>query len=212
MSKTTRRNVLKAVAGGGLAAGVGLALKPGSAPGAATPSPEERGHRHSRINGPLASATVSFGQWPTDPPLDRSPNLSPLNRNVHQLVPNEVTIQAGGSVNFIIAGAHQVIVYGNRTQPEDIDTSLLVPPAAAPPGSPPILINDPKNRIYRGLDFSTLPLLSIPPNPPNALTPPFLMDRVEVVNFPKPGIYLVICGVVFHFVNDEMFGYVRVLP
>jgi hypothetical protein len=120
-----------------------------------------------------------------------------------------VTIQAGGSVNFIIAGAHQIIVYGHRTQPEDIDTSQLVPPAA---GGAPILIDDPKNRIYRGLDFSTLPLLSIPPDPPAPLTPPFLMDRVEVVNFPKPGTYLVICGIVFHFVNDGMFGFVRVVP
>ena len=107
------------------------------------------------------------------------------------------------------AGAHQVIVYGDGTQPGDINTSLLVPPAI---GGAAILINDPNNRIYRGLDFSVLPLLSIPPSPPNPLTPPFLMDRVEVVHFPKPGTYLVICGVVFHFVNDGMFGFVTVLP
>ena len=209
MSKTTRRNLLKAAAGGGLAAGIGLALKPGAAPGAATPAPQAEGHAHTPVSGYLASATVSFGQWPTDPPLDRSPNRSPLNRNVHQLVPNEVTIERGGAVNYIIAGAHQVIVYGDGTQPGDINTSKLVSPAV---GGAAILIDDPTNRIYRGLDFSTLPLLSIPPHPPNPLTPPFLMDRVEVVRFPNPGRYLVICGVVFHFVNDGMYGFVRVLP
>ena len=209
MSKTTRRNLLKAAAGGSLTAGIGLALKSGAAPRAGTAPRQVTGHTHSPVSGPLASATVSFGQWPTDPPLDRSPNRSPLNQNVHQLSPHQVTIQAGGSVNFIIAGAHQVIVYGDGTQPGDINTSLLVPPAI---GGAAILINDPNNRIYRGLDFSVLPLLSIPPNPPNPLTPPFLMDRVEVVHFPKPGTYLVICGVVFHFVNDRMFGFVTVLP
>jgi hypothetical protein len=28
----------------------------------------------------------------------------------------------------------------------------------------------------------------------------------------QPGLHLVICGVVPHFVNDDMFGWVRVLP
>jgi len=32
------------------------------------------------------------------------------------------------------------------------------------------------------------------------------------VFFPKPGIYLVICGIRAHFVNDGMFGFVTVLP
>jgi len=62
-------------------------------------------------DGPQASATVSFGQWQTGPAdgpppvleLDRflPPNQSPRTRNNHQLIPNEVTIKAGGSVNFI---------------------------------------------------------------------------------------------------------------
>src|SRR5262249_12792299 len=178
-------------------------------PRAGTPTGSDRRARLPMIAGPLASSTVICGTAPTDPPLDRSPNRSPLNQNVHQLSAHQVTIQAGGSVNFIIAGAHQVIVYGDGTQPGDINTSLLVPPAI---GGAAILINDPNNRIYRGLDFSVLPLLSIPPSAPNPLTPPFLMDRVEVMHFPKPGTYLVICGVVFHFVNDGMFGFETVLP
>ena len=38
-----------------------------------------------------------------------------------------------------------------------------------------------------------------------------LSDRVEVVHFPDPGRYLVICGVLPHF-NDGMYGYVEVIP
>ena len=52
-----------------------------------------------------------------------------------------------------------------------------------------------ENRIYRGLDFSTLPLLSIPPAAPTTPGPPvlpFLTDRVEAVQFTRPGDYLVI--------------------
>jgi hypothetical protein len=56
------------------------------------------------------------------------------------------------------------------------------------------IINDPNRRIYRGVDPSLQ-----------------ARDRVEVVNFSKPGTYLVICGVLPHF-QEGMYGYVRVLP
>jgi plastocyanin len=103
-----------------------------------------------------------------------------------------VNIKAGGTVNFIIGGFHHVLVYDNRTQPSDINKNLLIAPTAG--GLPPILINDPNNRIYRGLDPSLQP-----------------QDRVEVVHFDKPGVYLVICGVLPHF-QEGMYGFVRVLP
>ena len=137
------------------------------------------------------NATVSFGAWMTTPALDRFPNASPRTANHHELLPNEVTICAGGSVNFNIAGFHLVLVYDNGIQPGDIRTNMLIPPTNQP--MPP-LINDPAGRIYRGLDPSTQ-----------------LQDRVEVVHFSKPGTYLVMCGVLPHF-NEGMFGYVRVLP
>ncbi len=79
------------------------------------------------------------------------------------------------------------------------DTSQPVPP----------LIDDPNNRIYRGLDPSVLPMLpgSTPPQP--------LQDRIETVRFPNPGKFLVICDVLPHFFDVPtgqfiMFGYVRV--
>jgi len=220
MSKTTsRRNLLKIAAGGGIAAGLGMSMKSASEAKPIAQWGPQWGHgghgkKHRRVRGALSTATVTFGAWAADieEPLDRSPNLAPLNRNVHLLIPDEVTIQSEGVVNFIVQGAHQIAIYDHGTRPDDIDTTLLVPPAA---GGPPILINDPKNRIYRGVDFSTLPNYSVPPPalPPPA-SPQFVTDRVEAVQFPRPGNYLVICTIVFHFMpapgEFEMFGYVRV--
>jgi plastocyanin len=208
----TRRRDLFGFAGGGLAATLGWALS-GKGTTYASDSVDqaqlEHGN-HLQISGLLANATVSFGQWPTDPPLDRHQNLAPLNRNGHQLIPNVTTIKAGGTVNFIIAGAHQIAVYDRGVTPGDIDPTLLISPAA---GGPPVFIDDPDRRIYRGPDPSVMPHLSIPPPPaPPPASPQFETDRVEVVHFPKRGTYLVICTVVFHFVNDKMYGWVRVLP
>jgi plastocyanin len=145
-------------------------------------------------DGAPTTATVSFGAWHTDPPLDRFPNSSPGDQNEHQLIPNTVTIEAGGTVNFIISGLHQVIVYDDGTQPGDINVEATTPSTGVPAGVP--LINDPTHRLYRGPD----------PSLPN-LQP---RDRVEAVYFPTPGTYLVICGVRDHFVNDGMFGFVTV--
>jgi hypothetical protein len=142
------------------------------------------------LDGPLSNATVSFGEWMT--PVDRFPNVSLPTANHHELIPRVATIKAGGTVNFIIAGFHNINVYADGTQPEDINTALTVP-VTQPPG--PLLIDDPNNRIYRGLDPSLQP-----------------RDRVEVVHFANPGMYLVICGVFPHFVNDRMYGFVKVLP
>jgi hypothetical protein len=168
MANTSRRGLFTALGAAGVAGGLGA--------------------QHQTLSGPLANATVSFGEWRTDPPLDRFLPFAPPT-NEHHLLPQEVTINAGGAVNFIIAGFHLVLVYDDGTQPGSIDTSKLIP------GPPVPLIDDPARRIYRGLDPRTQ-----------------LLDRVEVVHFPKRGNYLVICGVLPHFVDDRMIGHVRVLP
>lgn len=186
MQKTSRRNLLKGTAVAGVSAALGLTTNPGSH---AAEAGAEKHHQHQTMVGPLANATVSFGAWPTDPALDRFViSTAPQIPNVHQLTPHEVKIKAGGSVNFIIAGFHLVLVYDDGTQKSDIDASLLIP------GFPPGMIDDPDRRIYRGLDPRLVP-----------------QDRVEVVHFANPGTYLVVCGVLPHF-NDEMFGFVRVIP
>lgn len=148
-------------------------------------------HDHRPVNGPLANATVSFGQWQSHPPHDRFPNLNDRFRNTHLLIPQTVIVKAGGAVNFNIAGFHHVLVYAPGTKPTDIAATMTVP-VTAPPGPP--LINDPNNRIYRGLDPSLVP-----------------QDRIEVVQFSTPGLHLVICGVQPHFVDDKMFGWVWVV-
>src|SRR5262245_36417088 len=104
MEKTTRRNILKATAAGSLAASLGIIAtrEPSEAIMAQGQSQESHGS-HQPIQGPLASATVSFGQWRTDlsPSLDRRLNLPPApTANQHLLTPYESTIQAGGAVNF----------------------------------------------------------------------------------------------------------------
>ena len=156
-------------------------------------SHESSHSQSSTINGPLSNATVSFGAWIM--PLDRQNALPPPSANHHQLIPHIAKIKAGGSVNFIIAGLHQVIVYDDGTQPGDINTALTIPGSAGPPPLP-ALVDDPDGRIYRGPD-------------PRPLLP--TLERVEVVHFPTPGTYLVICGVLPHF-NQGMYGFVTVLP
>jgi hypothetical protein len=151
---------------------------------------------HRRVDGPLSSATVSFGAWSaTNPqPLDRTVTPdAPMAPNVHQLIPHTVTIRVGGSVNYIIAGFHQIAVYAPGTRPEDISTAVLLPIPGAPPGVG--IIDDPTNRIYRGL---------------NPLTVTVPQDRVEVVHFGARGLYLVICTISPHFA-DNMYGWVRVV-
>src|SRR5688572_15457958 len=139
----TRRNLLKAAAGGSVAAGLGMMIQPKVAEPAMAQQFHQGGHPpRGPLSGPLVSATVSFGQWRTDhtPPLDRVTNpLPPVTSNHHTLTPFESTIQAGGAVNFIIAGLHNVQVFDHGTRPEHIDTRLLIP-MQQPPGLP--LIND----------------------------------------------------------------------
>ena len=177
-------------------------------------SPQAAG-RHAPVEraDPLANATVSFGGWKATPhlcppvgqnppalcpPVDRFPpnpaTQFPRFSNNHELLPEVARIRAGGAVNFIIGGLHVVTVYDEGIRPADIDITRLVP--NRPPMTPPI-IDDADGRIYRGLDPFLLPV--------NAQ-----QDRVEVVQFDRPGLYLVICAVLPHF-QEGMYGYVRVL-
>jgi len=150
-------------------------------------------HDHGdAVDGPMANATVSFGQWHTTPPLDRFPNNSPIDGNVHKLIPFDTKIKAGGTINFIISGFHLVTVYGPGTEFEDISTAVLSPIPGAPAGFPPV-VNDPVNRVYRGQSPFGLP-----------------QDRIEAVNFAMPGRFLAVCTFMPHF-NERMFGYITVL-
>jgi len=54
--------------------------------------------RPAAAEGPLSSATVSFGGWMTTPALDRFPNVSDRFANHHALTPQIAKIKAGGTM------------------------------------------------------------------------------------------------------------------
>jgi plastocyanin len=160
------------------------------------------------------NVAVSFGLW--DPnksdlmgaPLDRLVGDPPMGVGVADiLIPQKVTIKEGDTVNFIIGGGHVLNIYGDGTKPEDIDTSVIEPATNCPTTAGGVF-NDPNNRIYRGPCFST----SFGTTPTTTIT---RRDGVEVVQFTKPGRYLVICSRLNHFINSttgefQMFGFVKV--
>ena len=207
MQKTTRRNLLKAAAVGGVTA-TGL-----TAAFASDQKPDQ-GSEHAHDNRPLtdkrAHVVVSFGQWDADPanPLDRQPigtDLENRVRNVHLMLPFEAEVDAGGAVSFIISGLHQILVYGpNRTLEEVQAGASTTNPI---PGAPP-LVDYATGRVYRGVDPRVLQYQPLAP-PPAETTGQLAIDRVESVNFKEPGRYLVVCGVLPHFL-EGMHGYVDV--
>jgi len=74
---------------------------------------EAQTHSHLDVSmiGQISEATVSFGYYPADGTVDRMQVAAPGNRNGHVIIPNQVTIRAGGMVNFIVGGNHQIVVY-----------------------------------------------------------------------------------------------------
>ena len=152
-------------------------------------------HDHAQVDGPLSQATVSFGQWKTDPPLDRFTVAPPPSANNHHLIPYVATIKAGGAVNFLLSGLHNVLVYGPGTTLAELQDALNQVPAPVISPTLPFggFLDVAANRVYRGLN-------------PVGLTP----DRVEAVTFPEKGTYLVVCGVVAH-LRDSMHGFVKVV-
>ena len=92
-----------------------------------------------------------------------------------RLFPHTVTIAAGGTVNFVIAGLHQIAIYTDGVQPSDIDVALSAADA-------PQLIDDPAGRIYRGLN--PFPLRT-PITTAAGIQHVVARDRTEAVHFPK---------------------------
>lgn len=164
------------------AAGLGSIVRDASA---------SQAHDHAPLDGPLAHAVVSFGQWRTTPALDRYPNVSPRAANSHKHLPYEATIKAGGAVTFLINGVHLMLIYAPGTTLDSITRNVVEATAGPPPF--PGFVDDSTNRIYRGLDPRPLPV-----------------DRQETVTFAEKGTYLVVCGLVPHF-DEGMHGWVKVV-
>jgi plastocyanin len=164
------------------------------------------------------NVNVSFGQWdpnpntsnllPAEVPLDRLAQDPGMGRgNNHELLPKVAKIEVGEAVNFIIGGNHVIAIYDDGTQPESIggdiepNCAFPLPTTITSPCSPVNAAGAPQaggilshstNRIYRGTIGADR------------------RDGVEVVQFTKPGTYLVICARKAHFENDDMFGFVVV--
>lgn len=145
-------------------------------------------------NNGAAVAVMDFGR---DNIGSKFPPPSGHDESGHardSLFPRTVTIDAGGTVTFRMgaSGVHQVAVYQDGVQPEDINTSLLSPPA--PPPCPPVpRINDPNRRIA---------VLSAQVCAGGNAAP--------TATFNQPGKYLVICTFLVHFVEYKMYGWVVV--
>ena len=113
------------------------------------------------------SITVAFG---------RGLNTNqPMNAVNHVMLPDEVKVDHGGVVHFIVAGFHQLVLYKPGTQPDDIDV-----PASG------TFINDADNRYYEGINPAGGPL--------NTPATPIVIpgdarsnaaNRVESVSFPQ---------------------------
>jgi hypothetical protein len=155
------------------------------------------------------SVSVAFGRG-----LNTNQPMNPVN---HAMLPDQVKIDHGGVVHFMVAGFHQLTVYKPGTQPDDINVPAM--------GT---FINDADNRYYQGINPAG--------GPDNTPATPVLVlpgdvrsnaaNRVESVSFPEtdgihpvtsallseraePGTYLVICNVRQHFL-DGMFGFIEV--
>jgi len=159
----------------------------------ASASPAVRAHDSDK-----QSVTVSFGA-----------GLNTAAAANHHILPDVITVRAGGVVNFVVGGFHQIFVYNPGVKPTD----LIVPPFPTPTPGENLFINDFRNLYYQGLNPSN----AAAPTGANPLTPPVntavrtnTQNRTESVAFTAPGLYLVICNVNPHF-RDGMIAWVRVL-
>jgi hypothetical protein len=150
---------------------------------AVSPEAESNGH-----GGPPMVATVQFGRGGVGspfPPADHDASFHAYDA----IRPRTVVISVGGTVTFEVAPFHYPALYEPGTQPRDIDTSDV-----SFEGDCPIpVFEDEEGRIAEG-----------PLNCPS--------DEVVAwsYTFEEPGRYLVICQILPHFVEADMYSWVQV--
>src|SRR5438445_520950 len=111
------------------------------------------------------SVSVAFGRG-----LNTAQQGNTVN---HVMLPDDIKIQQGGVVHFLVAGFHQVVVYKPGTKPEDIHVPMT--------GT---FINDITNQFYLGINPAGGPPPSTAPTPTPADTRSNAQNRVESVGFP----------------------------
>jgi len=168
----------------------------------------------------VPDAVMNFGALHPQPP-------APAH---HVLVPDEVTINKGGTVLFIVnGGGHRITIYpvSNQTVRADIEEDLCgnFPGncTTAALANMQYFITDAKGDLIIDTETNVFqPFLSYQPGlllsaggplvltgtMPAVPSPP--AHQVQY-RFEKTGRYLVICGTRTHSLNDWMFGFVNVV-
>jgi hypothetical protein len=152
---------------------------------AVTAEPEASG---SGQGGQQMTATVKFGRVGVGSPFP-PPDHDASFHAYDAIRPRTAVIRAGGTVTFEVAPFHYPAIYEDGTRPEDINTDDVYFE-----GDCPIpLFEDEEGRIAEG---------------------PLNCPSDEVVEwsytFEEPGLYLVICQMLPHFVEANMYSWVRV--
>jgi hypothetical protein len=157
----------------------------------------------------LSNVEVSFGRGLNTARPNNTPN--------HAVLPNKITVKAGGVVDFGIAGFHDIIIFNPGVTLQDLkdagggdypfdDVFPFVFPSDPTVAFPPEFAALEEQVYYRGINPA-----GGPPQTPATANPSNASNRSEPVAFLTPGTYLVICNVRPHLV-DEMYAYVKVLP
>ncbi|HET6568880.1 MAG TPA: hypothetical protein VFG50_13010 [Rhodothermales bacterium] len=136
-----------------------------------------------------STATVLFGRStgsPFFPPGEHDASSHAQDK----LQPRTTVIATGGTVTFEVAPFHYPAIYEPGIEPEDIDTQEIEQEEGCPIPS----IDDEEGRIAEGEPNCTLPPQTVPWS----------------YTFEKPGRYLVICQMLPHFVDSNMYGWVVV--
>jgi hypothetical protein len=143
-------------------------------------------------------ATMRFGRPDMNGFAQMSPTAMQHTQGGHavdKVFPGTVVIRAGQTVAFESFPVHQIAVYAPGTAPTDIriDPEHLAD-AVTPWGVfPDVLIDDAANRLAVS-PISFEPMTWSP----------------AVGTFARPGRYLVICTLVWHYVETRMYGWVEV--
>ena len=143
-------------------------------------------------------ATMRFGRPGMNGFAQMSPTAMQHTQGAHavdKVFPGTVVIRASETVAFESFPVHQIAVYAPGTAPTDIriDADHLAD-AVTPWGVfPDVLIDDAANRLAVS-PISFEPMTWSP----------------EAGTFARPGRYLVICTLVWHYVETRMYGWVEV--
>jgi len=157
-------------------------------------------HHDDRQNNPYVSAAVGRGLNTTQP------QGNPLN---NAILPKWLEVDAGGVVNFALAGFHDIVIFKPGIRREHLDpfipaTGTFILPSDPAVPLPPELSGLADHVYYRGSNPA-----GGPPATPVTTNPLNASNRGEPVAFLEPGVYLVICNVRPHLL-DGMYAYVRV--